>query len=186
MDKHPVQLALDLAVAGQREAHDARHRKRKQRDQRQEDQRGPGVHGEGHHHRAQHHEGRAQKQAQRHVHARLHLVHVGGHAVDERSGAQGIQLGVGQPLDVPKERAFELRGKPHRRLGGKKLRGDGADKAQQPQPHQSKAHAQHVARVARLDAVVDDGRHDEGHKQLQHRFQKLEQRGEHAFLAVGV
>lgn len=75
---------------------------------------------------------------------------------------------------------------PTGRLGGKKLRGDGADKAQQPQPHQPKAHAQHVARVARLDAVVDDGRHDEGHKQLQHRFQKLEQRGEHAFLAVGV
>ena len=72
-------------------------------------------------------------------------------------------------------------GKADGRLGREILRGDGAQQTYAAQRDQPQAHAHDEARVARGNALVDNGRHNQRHDQLKGGFQQFEQRRKHAF-----
>ena len=79
------------------------------------------------------------------------------------------------------EHVAQLGGKADGRLGREILRGDGAEQAHAAERDQPQAHAHDIARVARGNAFVDDGRHNQRNNQLKGGLQQLEQRRKHAF-----
>ena len=83
-----------------------------------------------------------------------------------------------------KQRVPQLLGEAHGGLGGKVLRRDRAQQADQAQRHQHQAHAHDVAAVALADAGIDDRGHHQRHDQLKESLQQLKQRPQDAFLAV--
>lgn len=178
---YTVQLALNVAVHRNRNQHDGEHDDAQRNDHARENHRAARVDGEGHDHRAEDDERRAQQQAQAHVHARLHLVDVAVHAGDERGGAHRVQLRVAQRLDMLHEHMTQPGGKADGRLGREILRGDGAQQTYAAQRDQPQAHAHDEARVARGNALVDNGRHNQRHDQLKGGFQQFEQRRKYAF-----
>ena len=100
---HAVQLRLRLFIKRHGERHNTEHHQAQKRNGRREDQRGLPVNGKGHYHGAEHHKGAAQQQAQGHVDAVLHLVHVAGHAGDEGGRADLVLRREIQRLDVGKQ-----------------------------------------------------------------------------------
>ncbi len=174
--QHLIQQLLHLFVQRHADEHDAKHHHRQHRNGRGKPQRRAAVHGESHEHRAKHHKGRAQQQAQRQVQARLHLVHIRGHAGDDGRGAHGVQRLIREALDMGKQRVPQLLGEAHGGLGGKVLRRDRAQQADQAQRHQHQAHAHDVAAVALADAGIDDRGHHQRHDQLKESLQQLKQR----------
>ena len=178
---YAVQLPLHAAIHRDGRQHDGKHDDAQHGDHARENQRAFRVDGERHDHRAEDDEGRTQQQAQAHVHAGLHLIDVAVHAGDERGGADSIQLGVAQRLDMRHEHVAQLGGKADGRLGGEILRGDGTEQPHAAEHDQPQAHAHDEARIARGDAPVDDRRHNQRDDQLKGGFQQLEQRREHTF-----
>ena len=86
-----IQLLLDPAVKRDADQHNAEHHERKGRDHGKEPERRLRVDRERHQHRAEDDEGRAQKQAQGQIQTGLDLVHIGGHAGDQRGDADCVQ-----------------------------------------------------------------------------------------------
>ena len=183
---HAVQLRLRLFIKRHGERHNAEHHQAQKRNGRRKDQRGLPVNGEGHHHGAKHHKGAAQQQAQGHIDAVLHLVHVAGHAGDEGGWADLVLRREIQRLDVGKQGVAQPGGKAHGRFCRKVLGRDAAGQADDRQQHQQAAHAQDVANVLLADAGVDNRRHHQRHKQLERGLQHLKQRGQHRLAAIAL
>ena len=186
VQQHLVQLALHFLVSGKSQSGNAHHRQRQKRKQRQKNQSGAGVNGKGHDGRAKDHEGGTQQQTQHHVHARLHLIHVRGHAVDQRRSTKPVQIRIGKTLNMGKERGLHIGGKAGGRPRSKILRRGGRSKSQQAKADQNQSGAEYIAVVGGHNALVDDRRHQQWDKKLQQRFQQFEQRSQYALLPVGL
>ena len=181
---HCVQSRLGLFEQGDAHQHDGKHHHQQHRDGRRENQGALGIDGKSHDERAEHHKGTAQQQPQTHVHAGLHLVDVGGQAGNHGVRPQGVQFGEGKLLDVVKHRLPQVGGKARAGTGGKELSRNAARQAQQRHANQDeKALGQNAAVIA-PHADVDHPRHNQGHQQVEHHFQQLEQRGQDALRRV--
>ena len=182
--KDLVQCRLHFLVERYARDHDAEHDNGEQRDRHHEDERGFHVHGKCHDHRSEHDERRAQQQAQREIDTVLQLVHIAGHARDQRAGADRVKFRVGQTLNVRKQRRAQLRGKPDSRLRAEILRRHCADEPHRRKEHEYQPHFDDLGGVIVRDAAVDDGRHDKRHHQLEGSLEHLEQRCQNAFFPV--
>ena len=156
-EQHPVQLLLHAAVqrhAGEQNGEDHRQQ---HRDGDGEGGSGPEVDGKGHDHGAQHHKGGAQKQAQEHVESVLHLVDVIGHPVDQRRGADGVDLPIREGVDVGKQIAAQRHTHADGGLGREILGGERKGKPDDAQQDEQRAHFPEIGAVALDDAHIDHG-----------------------------
>ena len=83
-----------------------------------------------------------------------------------------------------KHRLAQVRRKARAGSGGKELRRDAARKPQQRHADQNKKALRQHAPVVVAHAEVDHPRHDQGHQQIEHHLQQLEQRGQDALCRV--
>ena len=83
-----------------------------------------------------------------------------------------------------KESVLELRGKSHRRLGGKKLRRNRTEQSYEAKRHQYKTHFQNIGDIRVTDTPVDNGRHHERHKKLEGGLQHLKERRKNRLLLI--
>ena len=179
-----VQLALHAAIHRDRRQHDREDDNAEHGDHAGEDQRAVKVDGEGHDHRAEDDEWRAHQQAQAHVDAGLNLIHVAGHAGDQRGCAQRVDLRIGERLDMRHQHMAQAGGEADGGLGGKILRRDRADQAHEAQRRHDQHHLYDVCLIPAENAAVDDGGDHQRNEQLKGCFEHFKQRREHAFAAV--
>ena len=169
-----VHPALHLPVEGDGGAHDAHDgRREKGRDGNKDERRCP-VDDERHDGGAEHDDGRAQKKAQRHVDARLYLIDVARHAGDHGRRTHVVDLRIGEGLQLVKEALPQLRGRPHRCLGGKELRREGKRQPRHAERRQDEAARDDIAHVPRRNAHVHDHGDDERNQKLHARLAQLE------------
>ena len=95
---YAVQLLLHILIAGDTGEHDDVHGGRKERNEAQHDESRPPIDEEGHARRPEYDDGRTQKEAQRHIHAVLHLLDVARHAGEHRRGTHAVDLREGKRL----------------------------------------------------------------------------------------
>ena len=182
--RHAVQVALHLPVHGNRHQNDGEDHCQQHGYRHSKHQRPGHINGKGHHHSAKHHKGRPEQQAQGQIHPILQLIHIAGHAGNHGSGAQGVDLPVRQPLNMGKQRAPQPGGKTGSRLRRKILGCYGANQSHHSQKRQKAAPLQNVPVIPAGNAHIDDGRHDQRHKQLKQRLQQLKQRTQHTLFPV--
>ena len=121
----------------------------------------------------------AQQQAQAHVEAVLHLVHVVGQPRDQRVAADRVQLRERERLDVVEHRLPQQAAKPTLAFAAKNC----AVKLH-PMPTAAissriKKADDDVRAVVVRDADVDHLRDDDRHEQIEHDLEELEKRCEH-------
>ena len=180
-----VDIALHRPEARHRDTHDEVDDDGQHRNRDREDEGRAGIHDEGHDGGAEDDEGRAQQQAQRHVHAGLDLVHVPRHAVDQRRQADLLAISQTEGLDVLEEGLLGVAGEEAGRLGREVLRRDGDGQPRQRKGEEDEDHAHDVWSVPRRYACVDDRGDDERHEELKDGFQELEERREDALAPIG-
>ena len=181
---YAVKPCLHTPVERNAAEHDGKHDGKEHRNRHGEDECRFHINGKGHDHRAENHDGGAQQQPERQIKARLHLIHVARHARDERRCAEPVKFGIGQRLNVRKERMAQAARRTGRGFGGKILRAGGAGKAAQAEADQNQTFFQDIRRIAGRNANVDDIRHNERHKQFKRSLQQLEARGQDCLQAV--
>ena len=101
--KHTVELRLYLLVQRHRPYHDAEHNDGKKRNRHYKDQRALHIDRKRHDHRAKDNDRGTEKESEHHIHTRLHLIDVAGHAGDHGRGADLIYVGKIQSLNVIKQ-----------------------------------------------------------------------------------
>ena len=171
-----VELALVRAVHRRGRQDDPEHDDEEDHDGHREDEAGAGTDREGHDHGAEHDERRAHEETKCHVDAALDGIDVGGHARDQRAGAERIDLTIAERVDVPEQVVPQALSGMDRDLRGEKLRGEGAQEADRGEREQQAAHAEDIAEVAASDAAVDHARDDERHEKVEAGLEALEQR----------
>ena len=172
--EHPVELGLHLFIEGDAGAHHRIDGNGKERDDGDEDERNLRIDGERHRHRAEDDEGRTQKEAQRHVDARLHLVDVARHAGDHRGGAHFVDLRKREGLQFAEEAGTKLCRTAHRSARREELPRNGEGAPDKPHAHKHEAHEGDELLIPLRNALVDDEGDDEGGDKFEARLQKLE------------
>ena len=181
---HAVQPGLRLLEQRDADQHDEKRDGQQHRDRHRKDDGAAGVDRERHDHRTQNDERAAQQQAQAHVEAVLHLVHVVGQPRDQRVAADRVQLRERERLDVVEHRLPQRGRKADARLRGEELRGEAAPHADRGHQQQDQKADDDVRTVVVRDADVDHLRDNDRHEQIEHDLEELEKRREHAFLPV--
>ena len=181
---HAVKLCLHLAVERNRREHDRKYCGCQQGNGHSKDQCRLHIDRECHNHRAEHDKRRAQQQPDRQIDAGLHLGKIAGHARNERGGAEGIEILIGQPGDMHHEGAAELCGKAGRCFCGEILCKQRCAQSDCGEQNEQSAHAQQIAFVTGGNARVHDGCNDQRHKQFKDRLQHFEERPQDAFFFI--
>ena len=162
--QEPVQGLLGFGEKRNALDHNAQHHSAKDGNGHHENQGAAHINGEGHDHGAKHHEGGPEQQAQGQVETGLDLVHVAGHPGNQGVRAQGVQLGIGQRLDVVEQGLAQAGGKAHGTFGSVPLGGKGEAHFQNGQSQHQPEAQPNVVGIAAHNAFVDDVRHHQRHQ----------------------
>ena len=182
--RHLVQRVLRVPVDGHGGVHDAVNDQRDDHRHHQKQQRQSGTDAESKNQRSDDDEGGAQQQPQRHVDAVLHLIHVAGHACDQRGRADAVQLGVAESVDMAEQVPPQRRAKAQCAFGRKILGCQTAGESHHRQQHHQAALLPDIHCVVIFDAHINDVGHHQRHQQFKACFQHFEQRGDDGFFFV--
>ena len=150
-----VELALVRAVHRRGRQDDAEDDDEEDHDGHCKDEPGADTDREGHDHGTEDDERRAHEKTKRHVDTALDGIDVGGHARDQGTGAERIDLTIAERIYVPEEVVAQALSGMDRDLCGEELRRKGAQEADRGKHEQQAAHAEDIAEVAASDTAVD-------------------------------
>ena len=133
---------------------------------------------EGHEDGADQRDGGAEAHAQNHLVGVLDVGHVGGQTGDQTGGAEVVDVGEAEGLNVLKHTLAQVAGK----AGGGLCTPDGAQRAEQQAQQRNGGHGQahhhNVLQAAHGDALIHQGGDHQGNDHLAHHLNDHAQRGE--------
>ena len=134
--------------------------------------------GEGHDHGHDHGGGGTDAQPQDHHVGHLQVGHIGGQTGDETGGAELVDVGEGEGLDVLIHGLAQVPGKTGRGIGAVLGTQQTGHQTQQGQDQHEDTHLGDVGHVAQFHALVDDGGHQQGDDHFHGHFEEHADGGE--------